>query len=178
MPVDDIYAGTLVSYAAVFGGKGSILSGGTGVSFIVDYDGVELFVDDQYCIDPVCECEAVNLIFIKANEETKIGHDIFTNRVSFENEIEIVDHVDRYTKEDIIKIYDYWLKSDPQVMDVLESRYRTMKLLGQSLVERHISKNLSGHTAGVGQKKIGRNDPCPCGSGKKYKKCCGKPKQT
>ena len=22
-------------------------------------------------------------------------------------------------------------------------------------------------------KKVGRNDPCPCGSGKKYKKCCG-----
>ena len=22
--------------------------------------------------------------------------------------------------------------------------------------------------------KIGRNDPCPCGSGKKYKQCCGK----
>ncbi|MCB6414685.1 SEC-C domain-containing protein [Faecalimonas umbilicata] len=24
------------------------------------------------------------------------------------------------------------------------------------------------------EKKIGRNDPCPCGSGKKYKHCCGK----
>lgn len=24
--------------------------------------------------------------------------------------------------------------------------------------------------------KIGRNDPCPCGSGKKYKQCCGKKK--
>ena len=23
-------------------------------------------------------------------------------------------------------------------------------------------------------KKVGRNDPCPCGSGKKYKKCCGR----
>ena len=22
--------------------------------------------------------------------------------------------------------------------------------------------------------KVGRNDPCPCGSGLKYKKCCGK----
>jgi uncharacterized protein YecA (UPF0149 family) len=22
--------------------------------------------------------------------------------------------------------------------------------------------------------KIGRNDPCPCGSGKKYKMCCGR----
>ena len=25
----------------------------------------------------------------------------------------------------------------------------------------------------VNKNKIGRNDPCPCGSGKKYKKCCG-----
>lgn len=25
----------------------------------------------------------------------------------------------------------------------------------------------------VKEKKVGRNDPCPCGSGKKYKKCCG-----
>lgn len=24
------------------------------------------------------------------------------------------------------------------------------------------------------EKKIGPNDPCPCGSGKKYKKCCGR----
>ena len=24
------------------------------------------------------------------------------------------------------------------------------------------------------ERKIGRNDPCPCGSGKKYKQCCGK----
>ncbi|CDI48208.1 SEC-C metal-binding domain-containing protein [Clostridium tetani] len=26
----------------------------------------------------------------------------------------------------------------------------------------------------VNENKVGRNDPCPCGSGKKYKKCCGK----
>lgn len=28
------------------------------------------------------------------------------------------------------------------------------------------------------EKKIGRNDPCPCGSGKKHKKCCGGPGET
>ena len=28
--------------------------------------------------------------------------------------------------------------------------------------------------AKIAEKKAGRNDPCPCGSGKKYKKCCGK----
>jgi len=32
----------------------------------------------------------------------------------------------------------------------------------------------SGSQAPAPVKKIGRNDPCPCGSGKKYKKCCGK----
>ncbi len=26
----------------------------------------------------------------------------------------------------------------------------------------------------VAEKKVGRNEPCPCGSNKKYKKCCGK----
>jgi len=26
----------------------------------------------------------------------------------------------------------------------------------------------------LGQKKVGRNQPCPCGSGKKFKKCCGR----
>ncbi len=26
----------------------------------------------------------------------------------------------------------------------------------------------------VAEQTVGRNDPCPCGSGKKYKKCCGK----
>ena len=26
----------------------------------------------------------------------------------------------------------------------------------------------------VKPEKIGRNEPCPCGSGKKYKKCCGR----
>jgi SWIM/SEC-C metal-binding protein len=26
----------------------------------------------------------------------------------------------------------------------------------------------------IAVKKVGRNEPCPCGSGKKYKKCCGK----
>ena len=39
--------------------------------------------------------------------------------------------------------------------------------------------NLGGDGSLSGQqekkdKKVGRNDPCPCGSGKKYKKCCGK----
>lgn len=38
--------------------------------------------------------------------------------------------------------------------------------------ELYKAQKVSG-TVVKGQ-KVGRNDPCPCGSGKKYKKCCGK----
>ena len=35
--------------------------------------------------------------------------------------------------------------------------------------------DLVGETPTVREEpKVGRNDPCPCGSGKKYKKCCGR----
>lgn len=36
-----------------------------------------------------------------------------------------------------------------------------------------IKKQFNRDSQAVSQ-KVGRNDPCPCGSGKKYKKCCGK----
>ena len=37
------------------------------------------------------------------------------------------------------------------------------------------SENADKHTPVVNEgPKVNRNDPCPCGSGKKYKNCCGK----
>ena len=36
-----------------------------------------------------------------------------------------------------------------------------------------VSTNLASSAAGSSKKEVGRNDPCPCGSGKKYKKCHG-----
>ena len=39
---------------------------------------------------------------------------------------------------------------------------------------KEIAKKYKQSKTVVKEKKIGRNDPCPCGSGKKYKFCCGK----
>lgn len=33
---------------------------------------------------------------------------------------------------------------------------------------------IQAHTPHTAPEKVGRNDPCPCNSGKKYKQCCGK----
>jgi SWIM/SEC-C metal-binding protein len=36
-----------------------------------------------------------------------------------------------------------------------------------------VERLLHPPTPARAQVRVGRNDPCPCGSGKKYKKCCG-----
>lgn len=55
------------------------------------------------------------------------------------------------------------------------------KFIEREQVAKPTSTNMDSTAGSVnktvrGVKKIGRNDPCPCGSGKKYKKCCGRDK--
>jgi preprotein translocase subunit SecA len=57
-------------------------------------------------------------------------------------------------------------------------RVRPQEKLQRSKVARELGTNKDGEASKpktvVKGEKIGRNAPCPCGSGKKYKKCCGK----
>ena len=39
---------------------------------------------------------------------------------------------------------------------------------------KELAKTFRRSQVFVAEPTVGRNDPCPCGSGKKYKKCCGK----
>ena len=56
-----------------------------------------------------------------------------------------------------------WLYELPQWDNLLDEATRK---------DLYKKQKLSGTI--VKGKKIGRNDPCPCGSGKKYKQCCGR----
>ncbi|MBR6647675.1 MAG: preprotein translocase subunit SecA [Clostridia bacterium] len=60
------------------------------------------------------------------------------------------------------------------LMHIFHARIEAPPERKQEAVPQNIS--LGGETAKKQAKadgKVGRNDPCPCGSGKKYKKCCG-----
>ena len=46
-------------------------------------------------------------------------------------------------------------------------------ILGLDKMKEIVKKYKQSKTV-VKEKKIGRNEPCPCGSGKKYKHCCGR----
>lgn len=57
--------------------------------------------------------------------------------------------------------------------DYLYGLPQWVDILGEDKM-KEIAKEYKKSKTIVKGKKIGRNEPCPCGSGKKYKHCCGK----
>ena len=47
-------------------------------------------------------------------------------------------------------------------------------ILGKKKITEIAKKYKQSKTVRRAAPKVGRNDPCPCGSGKKYKHCCGR----
>jgi hypothetical protein len=54
------------------------------------------------------------------------------------------------------------------------ARFARRDAVLKNIGKRFVTAERAGAASNV---KIGRNDPCPCGSGRKYKKCCGVPPQ-
>lgn len=84
------------------------------------------------------------------------------------------------------EINDYVSKgSDSLFVDVEQLAYSYYKIMGidhplldewTDLLQNRGNEEREGEVSShqpIRVEKIGRNDPCPCGSGKKYKKCCG-----
>jgi len=73
-------------------------------------------------------------------------------------------------KEDVLeKLFRVQLAREEEVPEMIETK-RPQRLI-MSHGDAQEAKPATVHNEG---EKVGRNDPCPCGSGKKYKKCHGK----
>jgi len=62
-------------------------------------------------------------------------------------------------------------ESHPDVLDHLAERRRVLRSLFRRYLRRVREEKRPPAPASP---KVGRNDPCPCGSGKKFKRCCGR----
>lgn len=72
-----------------------------------------------------------------------------------------------------VKNEDVTLESMADNMQrIFPDALRGTALLGNAIHEALASRGDSTHQSAGRGEKVGRNDPCPCGSGKKYKKCC------
>lgn len=72
-------------------------------------------------------------------------------------------------EEEIVR---YLMLLEPQVQKEEKKVERRERQYNYSAPDKGAERK--GLTIVKKGKKVGRNDPCPCGSGKKYKKCCGK----
>ena len=74
-------------------------------------------------------------------------------------------------KEDVEKSGDRWF-SPAEEARLIDDIQENLPVIVQALYNFWRNKRVGGKVA-TADEKVGRNDPCPCGSGKKYKKCHG-----
>ena len=90
-----------------------------------------------------------------------------------------VNPIDAYKKESL-EMFEEMISAiqDETVRRIFSARVKTEGEVKRERVADGIVASTSGDGTVKKQprkvQKIGRNDPCPCGSGKKYKQCCGR----
>lgn len=113
----------------------------------------------------MCGCHFVDML----PEIRRLFEDSRIDGYSFEGYEECVDMMFQYREENFCKM-------PINAADMLRNWYMFGESPQNDLSEKDMEKLLRRATAELNRPekkiKIGRNDPCPCGSGKKYKKCC------
>lgn len=117
-------------------------------------------------------------------ENLKTDFAIQALREAYQNEAEIETQdlliealCNQLSETALPEINDHMEKNEfSGLVDIEQSVYSYFAILGLEHPDMELWKRTAlGIEQGVGTGvKIGRNDPCPCGSGKKFKKCCGK----
>jgi len=111
--------------------------------------------DDQYCLQPACTCEEVGVYFVDVLRE---GEGLGRARASVRRPRAVTIEGEPV----IAKLWNTLLEQHGP--KPLRERFKRMREVAQSLAPslRHAVRS-----------QVGRNAPCPCGSGKKFKRCCG-----
>ena len=84
-----------------------------------------------------------------------------------------VEMLDRIKKDTVEKLFAVQIAKEQEAKEMKMERKQTFILSrGEAAQGGGETEDGKGVTVRREGKKVGRNDPCPCGSGKKYKKCC------
>ena len=85
-----------------------------------------------------------------------------------------LDMLDRIKKDTVEKLFAIQIAKEKEMKEIKMERKQTFVMSRGEAVQGGSAKTEDGKGVTVRRdgKKVGRNDPCPCGSGKKYKRCC------
>lgn len=143
--------------------------------FTFEYDGMFWVVDDCYCIDPDCACDDTTLIFSKVDIALKKQTGSFEYEYQFKGLFRLGQS--SIPKSEAMAVREYFFNTQKDLLSIFKRRKEKARELGRRVLkameDERQKRFLAPDNFQVEKKeKIGRNAPCPCGSGKKYKKCC------
>ena len=163
------------------------------------YDGIPAgsygFIE-PYCPDPNCDCRRVMINVVEEKQPTKflasIGYG-FDRQAQYAGPyLDPLNEQCPYA-EALMRLVERTALNDPAYAARLKRHYALVK---QAAVDpthpayeqlcqaaesddgwvsvQAMEERIRNRATGPKRRSVGRNDPCPCGSGKKYKHCCGR----
>ncbi len=150
-----------------------------GLSLYFEFENGCWGADESYCVQPGCRCTEIVLAFLLFRDATGKRTTVLENTPAIR-----YDYRKQTTRAlapgpagtpPTHRLLAALKAVHPQLDKELELHHTIMKALyvRHALAESQLRqqkletqlKNFAG--------RVGRNDPCPCGSGRKFKKCCG-----
>lgn len=143
-----------------------------GDQLLVTVNGKECVIFDQYCLLPGCSCTDTMLNVFEVGEEAKKRAE---NETPTESCIIALNYRKKRWKKGESGSFPLVVESvrraaEQQIPDIYERLLK--RHLRLKAIYAHCRKKHYTPAQAVQLVRVGRNDPCPCGSGKKYKKCC------
>jgi len=137
-----------------------------GDQILVSIKEEKYLIVDQFCLLPKCKCTDATLDLVPAGEDAMKADPWCAFRLKYAKKHWVVmeDFPPPIPLEEIRAAIEV---QHPDFYKQLLGRHEKLKKIYLNCRRKYYSPPQI-----VPDRKVGRNDPCPCGSGKKYKKCC------
>jgi len=138
-----------------------------GNQLYVKINDKSFIIYDQYCLQPKCTCTDVFLNLFPIDIKGTKGIEYCIVNMDYKKK--------RWEMtEDSPRINVAGVKSaiETQIPDLYSQLGKRHKKLKAIYAHNRAKNYQAANDIQAPMPKVGRNDPCPCGSGKKYKKCC------
>lgn len=139
---------------------------------------------EAYCSNPACDCKEV-LIEIEAqsNQPTRIDFELsavptamlkytWKGPFSEQNPSLVSEAPEPRWSGAGLKLFQDYVQTHPDYLMRFDEHYSMMKKIGEATWQLNKAIEHAFFSLAQSGPKIGRNELCPCGSGKKFKKCC------
>ncbi len=138
-------------------------------------DGRRFLAVDLYCVDPACVGDEGVVLFVEEQPDSPTGEDRDVGSIRVDLASGVAVSLEASDAADAALLGRLWgaFCARHRVAVTLWERMRRVRAACAPLArEAAAASSVPDPKAALPAPRPGRNDPCPCGSGRKYKKCC------